>query len=138
MTIDEGIKKIAEEQFPGFSYLFDDLNNIDQAIGRLPLPAIGHVLPISGTMELRNGRVYDTENVWIMFIDKVTRDANGDDQREVFERMKDVAIEFVRRCNESGYFEPITVWSYGVNYNQMASIVTGVTLGLNIKGHGLC
>lgn len=138
MTIDQALKKIAQEFFPDFSYIFNDINDIDQAMDRTPLPAIGHVLPISGTMELRNGRVYDTENVWIMFLDKVTRDANGDDQREVFERMKDVAIEFVRRCNESGYFEPITVWSYGVNYSQMASIVTGVTLGLNIKSRGLC
>ena len=138
MTIDEGIKRIAEEHFQGFSYIFDDWYDIDQAVDRTPLPCIAHVLPIGGTMTLRNGRLYDRESVTVAFLDKVTRDANGSDQREVYERMKDVAIRFVRTMNASGYFLSVDVWSYNVIYNQLSSIVTGVMLTLDVEGIGLC
>lgn len=139
MTIDEGIKRIAEEHFPGFSYIFDDWYDIDQAVDRTPLPAIAHVLPIGGVMTIRqNGKLYDRESVTIAFLDKVTRDANGGDQRIVFERMKDVAIQFVRLMNESGYFASIGTWSYNVIYNQLSSIVTGVMLTLDVESNGIC
>ena len=138
MTIDEGIKKIAEEHFPRYSYVFDDWYDIDQAVDRTPLPCIAHVLPIGGTMTLRNGRLYDRESVTVAFLDKVTRDANGDDQRIVFERMKDVAIDFVRRMNESGYFSSVQTWAYNVIYNPLSSIVTGVMLTLDVEGNGTC
>ena len=138
MTIDEGIKKIAEEHFPGFSYIFDDWYDIDQAVDRTPLPCVAHVLPIGGVMSTRNGRVYDRESVTVAFLDKVTRDANGNDQRIVFERMKATAIEFVRVMNESGYFNAVGTWSYNVIYNQLSSIVTGVMLTLDVEGNGVC
>ena len=138
MTIDEGIKKIAEEHFPRYSYIFDDWYDIDQAVDRTPLPCIAHVLPIGGVMTPRNGRLYDRESVTVAFLDKVNRDASGNDQRVVFERMKATAIEFVRIMNESGYFENVGTWSYNVIYNQLSSIVTGVMLTLDVEGKGLC
>ena len=90
MTIDEAIKKIAteDEQFSQFTYIFDDWWDVDQAVSRAALPAIAHILPIGGSMTMRNGRVYDRENVSVAFVDKVARDASGEDQRVVFERMK--------------------------------------------------
>ena len=138
MTIDEGIKKIAEEHFPGYSYIFDDWYDIDQAVDRAPLPCIAHVLPIGGVMTTRHGRVYDRESVTVAFLDKVTRDANGNDQRVVFERMKATAIEFVREMNGSGYFDDLVTWSYNVIYNQLSSIVTGVMLTLDVGSNPIC
>lgn len=140
MTIDEAIKTIAtSEAFEDFSYVFDDWNDADQSISRVKaLPAIVHILPISGTMTVRNGRIYDSEQVAITFMDKVVRDASGDDQREVFERMKEAAMTFIALANESGHFEKVSVVSYGILYNQLASIVTGVTLKLEITDLGQC
>lgn len=139
MTIDEAIREIATGgEFDEFSYVFDDWWDADQSISRAKLPAIVHVLPIGGVMSIRNGRVYDREQVAIAFFDRVVRDASGEDQRAVFERMKDAAIRFVRLANASGYFGAITAWNYSVLYNQLASIVTGVMLTLEIEGDGVC
>ena len=140
MTIDEAIKKIAteDEQFSKFTYIFDDWWDVDQAVSRAALPAIAHILPIGGSMTMRNGRVYDRENVSVAFVDKVARDASGEDQRVVFERMKDAAKAFVRTANTSGYFQSVIAWNYDVIYNQLASIVTGVMLTLEIEDNGSC
>ena len=140
MTIDEAIKKIAteDEQFSQFTYIFDDWWDVDQAVSRAKLPAIAHILPIGGSMTMRNGRVYDRENVSVAFVDKVARDASGEDQRVVFERMKDAAKAFVRTANSSGYFQSVIAWNYDVIYNQLASIVTGVMLTLEIEDNGSC
>ena len=140
MTIDEAIKKIAteDEQFSQFTYIFDDWWDVDQAVSRAKLPAIAHILPIGGSMTMRNGRVYDRENVSVAFVDKVARDASGEDQRVVFERMKDAAKAFVRTANASGYFQSVIAWNYAVIYNQLASIVTGVMLTLEIEDNGAC
>ena len=140
MTIDEAIKKIAteDEQFSQFTYIFDDWWDVDQAVSRAALPAIAHILPIGGSMTMRNGRVYDRENVSVAFVDKVARDASGEDQRVVFERMKDAAKAFVRTANASGYFQSVIAWNYDVIYNQLASIVTGVMLTLEIEDNGTC
>lgn len=140
MTIDEAIKKIAteDEQFSQFTYIFDDWWDVDQAVSRAALPAIAHILPIGGSMTMRNGRVYDRENVSVAFVDKVTRDASGEDQRVVFERMKDAAKAFVRTANTSGYFQSVIAWNYDVIYNQLASIVTGVMLTMEIEDNGVC
>ena len=140
MTIDEAIKKIAteDEQFSQFTYIFDDWWDVDQAVSRAKLPAIAHVLPIGGSMTMRNGRIYDREYVSVAFVDKVARDASGEDQRVVFERMKDAAKAFVRTANASGYFQSVIAWNYDVIYNQLASIVTGVMLTLEIEDNGSC
>jgi hypothetical protein len=140
MTIDEAIKKIAteDERFSQFTYIFDDWWDVDQAVSRAKLPAIAHILPIGGSMTMRNGRVYDRENVSVAFVDKVARDASGEDQRVVFERMKDAAKAFVRTANASGYFQSVIAWNYDVIYNQLASIVTGVMLTLEIEDNGSC
>ena len=140
MTIDEAIKKIAteDEQFSQFTYIFDDWWDVDQAVSRAKLPAIAHILPIGGSMTMRNGRIYDREYVSVAFVDKVARDASGEDQRVVFERMKDAAKAFVRTANASGYFQSVIAWNYDVIYNQLASIVTGVMLTLEIEDNGSC
>ena len=139
MTIDQAIKAIAQDvRFAEFTYIFDDWWDVDQSVSRAKLPAIAHILPIGGSMTARNGRIYDREFVSVAFIDKVRRDASGEDQRAVFERMKEAAKDFVRIANESGYFQSVVAWNYDVIYNQLASIVTGVMLTLEIEDNGSC
>ena len=140
MTIDQAIKDICEKNFPQFSYIFDDWWDIDQAVSRAALPAIAHILPIGGVMRVHptTGRIYDREFVSVAFVDKVTRDASGEDQRAVFERMKETAKQFIRIANASGNFSAVVSWNYDVIYNQLASIVTGVMLTLEIEDNGSC
>ena len=140
MTIDQAIKDICEKHFPQFSYIFDDWWDVDQAVSRAKLPAIAHILPIGGAMRVHptTGRIYDREFVSVAFVDKVTRDASGEDQRAVFERMKETAKNFIRLANKSGHFQSVVSWNYDVIYNQLASIVTGVMLTLEIEDNGTC
>ena len=138
MTIDQAIKEIAQKHFPQFSYIFDDWWDVDQAVSRAKLPAIAHILPIGGSMTARNGRIYDREFVSVAFVDKVARDASGEDQRKVFERMKEAAKDFIKLANASGHFSEVVSWNYDVIYNQLASIVTGVMLTLEIEDNGTC
>ena len=140
MTIDQAIKEICEKHFPQFSYIFDDWWDVDQAVSRAKLPAIAHILPIGGSMRVneRTGRIYDREFVSVAFVDKVARDASGEDQRKVFERMKETAKEFIRIANNSNHFQWVVSWNYDVIYNQLASIVTGVMLTLEIEDNGSC
>jgi hypothetical protein len=140
MTIDEAIKDICGKHFPQYTYIFDDWWDVDQAVSRAKLPAIAHILPIGGSMRVhpRTGRIYDREFVSVAFVDKVTRDASGEDQRKVFERMKETAKEFIRIANASGHFQSVTAWNYDVIYNQLASIVTGVMLTIEIEDNGSC
>ena len=138
MTIDQAIKEIAQKHFPQYTYIFDDWWDVDQAVSRAKLPAIAHILPIGGSMTARNGRIYDREFVSVAFVDKVARDASGEDQRKVFERMKEAAKDFIRIANASGYFSAVVSWNYDVIYNQLASIVTGVMLTLEIEDNGSC
>ena len=138
MTIDQAIKEIAKKHFPQYTYIFDDWWDVDQAVSRAKLPAIAHILPIGGTMTARNGRIYDREFVSVALIDKVARDASGEDQRKVFERMKENAKDFIRIANQSGQFQSVVAWNYDVIYNQLASIVTGVMLTLEIEDNGSC
>ena len=138
MTIDQAIKEIAKKHFPQYTYIFDDWWDVDQAVSRAKLPAIAHILPIGGTMTARNGRIYDREFVSVAFIDKVASDASGEDQRKVFERMKENAKDFIRIANQSGQFQSVVAWNYDVIYNQLASIVTGVMLTLEIEDNGSC
>ena len=140
MTIDQAIKEICEKHFPQFTYIFDDWWDVDKAVSRAALPAIAHILPIGGSMRVnqRTGRIYDREFVSVAFVDKVARDASGEDQRAVFERMKDTAKEFIRIANTSGHFQSVVSWNYDVIYNQLTSIVTGVMLTLEIEDNGTC
>ena len=140
MTIDQAIKDICEKHFPQYTYIFDDWWDVDQAVSRAKLPAIAHILPIGGSMRVhpRTGRIYDREFVSVAFVDKVTRDASGEDQRAVFERMKETAKQFIRIANASGHFSAVVSWNYDVIYNQLASIVTGVMLTLEIEDNGSC
>ena len=140
MTIDQAIKDICEKHFPQFSYIFDDWWDVDQSVSRAKLPAIAHILPIGGVMRVHptTGRIYDREFVSVAFIDKVARDASGEDQRKVFERMKEAAKDFIRIANKSGHFQSVVSWNYDVIYNQLASIVTGVMLTLEIEDNGSC
>lgn len=69
MSIEEKIREIASgEQFAKYPYIFDNLFRIDERIESTALPAIVCTLPAGGEMRLRNGKVYDAEDVLIGFL----------------------------------------------------------------------
>ena len=72
-TIRETLKQLAADTLPDYTYLFEDWDTADTKLEKLSYPAIVCIIPASGTTEIRNGRVYDTVNVALAYLDTVPR-----------------------------------------------------------------
>jgi hypothetical protein len=135
MTIEDKVREIVGEYFSGFSFVFEDWNTADTKLDKVELPAIIMVLPVSGVLQFgQHGRIKDAENTIVAFVDKVPKEADGRDNEVVYNEMKVAARAFVRRLNESGYFNYIQGdVPYNTIIEQLSSIVTGVALQLQLK-----
>lgn len=135
MTIEDKVREIVGEYFSGFSFVFEDWNTADTKLDKVELPAIIMVLPVSGVLQFgQHGRIKDAENTIVAFVDKVPKEADGRDNEVVYNGMKVAARAFVRRLNESGYFNYIQGdVPYNTIIEQLSSIVTGVALQLQLK-----
>lgn len=135
MTIENKVREIVGEYFSGFSFVFEDWNTADTKLDKVELPAIIMVLPVSGVLQFgQHGRIKDAENTIVAFVDKVPKEADGRDNEVVYNEMKVAARAFVRRLNESGYFNYIQGdVPYNTIIEQLSSIVTGVALQLQLK-----
>jgi len=140
MSIEDKIREIAEREFKEYSYVFEDLNGAAEVVDRVSLPVIICVLPSSGYFDIARGKIKDSENISIAFVDKVVRDANGDDNEEVYTRMKRTAGKFIDAMNKSRYFEPIEGKIRYQTVLESASVyLTGVFVELNVKeSKGVC
>lgn len=134
MSIEEKIKEIVDEKFPGISYVFENWKGAEDVVARVELPAIISLLPTGGSFDFSKGRVKMSEEKLFAFIDKVEMDANGEDNERVYSRMREVACRFVAELNASGYFEPIgDNQHYTTLFESMTTNVTGVVLPLDVK-----
>ena len=140
MSIEDKIREIAEREFKGYSYVFEDWNGAAEVVDRVSLPAIICLLPSSGYFDIARGKVKDSEDMSIAFVDKVVRDANGDDNEEVYTRMKRTAGKFIDAMNKSRYFEPIEgKIRYQTILESASAYFTGVFVELNVKeSTGVC
>lgn len=132
-TIRETIKALAGETLPDFTYLFEDWDTADTKLEKLSYPAIVCVIPASGTTEIRNGKVYDTVNVAVAFLDTVPKGAEGDDNGEVIDRMKVAGAKMIRAINQSHQFEPLEGQQYYETIiERLSTIVSGVMYSLQL------
>ena len=114
-TVESKLKEIVEKKFSGVSYVFDDWKAIDRKLSKVSLPAIICVMPISGVFTFNHGRVKDKPNCYIVFMDKVPKDADGDE-------------------NKSGYFEAVEGdIPYDVITEKMSDILSGIGVPLSLK-----
>lgn len=138
-TIESTLKEIAQEQFKDFSYVFDNWYDADAKLERLEYPAILCVMPTSGQTEIINGRIYDTEDVAIAFLDLAPRGAEGEDNEEVYTRMKVAGARFIQAINNSKQFDPIDRIDYSIICEQLATIVSGVMYTMKLTQRiGVC
>ena len=132
-TSESVIKSIAQERFKGFSYVFDDWTTADARLEKLDYPAILCILPVSGTTEIRNGRVFDTENIALAFLDIAPRDADGEENEEVYTRMKVAGARFIHELMKSRQFEGLEGrQQYQTIIERLSSIVSGVMYSLTL------
>lgn len=140
MSVEKKLKQIADGHFTGWSWVFDDWKSADRVLAKVEMPAIVCLMPVGGEMTFRRGKVWDSEDVALCFIDKVPRDADGEDNEAVYSRMKRDPMRFVGAMNKSGLFEPV---EGGVRYDTIiegtANVLTGVMMSLTIKeNEALC
>lgn len=134
MSIENRIREIAKDKFPTFSYVFEDWNGAADQIDRISLPAIVCVLPTGGHLLFSRGTVKDREDCMLAFVDKVTRDANGEDNEKVYSAMKESAASFITAMNDSHYFEPIDgSVKYTTILESASAYFTGVCVELTLK-----
>lgn len=134
MSIESKIREIAEEKFAFFSYVFEDWNGAAEQIDRVSLPAIVCILPVGGYLNFSRGLVKDREDCILAFVDKVSRDANGEDNEQVYSLMKEKAAGFITALNESHYFEPIDGnVKYTTILESASAYFTGVFVELTLK-----
>ena len=132
-TIREILKDMATELFPDFTYLFEDWETADTKMEKLEYPAIIAVIPASGTTEIKNGRVYDTVNIAIAFLDTAPRGAEGEDNGECIDRMKVAGARMIRAINQSHQFEPLEGQQYYETIiERLSTIVSGVMYSLQL------
>lgn len=140
MSVEKKLKQIADGHFTGWSWVFDDWRSVDRILAKAEKPAIVCLIPAGGEMTFRRGRVWVSMDVSLCFLDIVPRDADGEDNAAVYERMMREAMRFVGAINKSGMFEPI---DGGVRFDTIiegtANIMTGVLMSLTIREtEGLC
>ena len=134
MSIESKIRDIAKEKFPNFSYVYEDWNGAAEQIDGVSLPAIVCVLPVGGHLLFNRGTVKDREDCMLAFVDKVTRDANGEDNEKVYSAMKESAASFITAMNKSRYFEPIDgSVKYTTILESASAYFTGVCVELTLK-----
>lgn len=138
MNTREKVEAIASEVFAGRTLIFADWYEADRILERASFPAIVCVLPTGGNIMSKNGRVYDTNEVAITFIDKAAKDAKGSELMEVHARMLEDAVKFCTAVGKSRYFEPIEQAQYTTIYEQLSTIATGVMLQLSLKSKMPC
>lgn len=124
------LQDIATETLPTFSHLFGTWDDTDRLLDHAAYPAILNILSVSGGAVIRNGRVYQRENLLIAFVDKVPRDASGEENINAVERMRQAMSVFVNAVNASGLFVYVTDYNYTTIYEGGANIHTGVLLDL--------
>ena len=95
MSIEEVLRDVARKKYPSYGFVLEDWNGIDRAVDKVDLPAIVVFLVESGTLTFKNGRCKDAEDIVFAFIDKVSRDADGDDNTTTCTELKKVAKSYI-------------------------------------------
>lgn len=107
----------------------------------LKLPVCLYVQPVAGSLKFTElDMCKDAPVCSVSFADAMPFDYRGDEAQEIAERMKNVAANFVVRCNESGYFEQISGdVRYQIAFDKLDANLCIVTLQLTlVESVGVC
>ncbi len=134
------VKSLIRKEFPKYGYVFGSWYEADRIVSKTRrLPLVCCLLPTGGEIDIVRGRTFYTEEIAVAFIDKVERDADGDENCDAYERMREAAERFIRVLNASDYFQPVSNVSYSVIYERLSTIVTGVMVTMRLTNReGIC
>lgn len=132
-TVELKIRRIVE-QLEDVNYLFMNWSQANDEIDNIEGPTIIYVLPPSGSLDFHYTSVKDYPESQIAFVASTEFDFEGEGNDNIIERMKRLCIRFVRKLNESGYFEQIQgQLKYQVLYDYLDQNVTGIVITPPLK-----
>lgn len=141
-TVESKVKAVAESLGDGVQYLFMNWAQANVAMDEVVKPSVVYVLPPSGTLDFDYARVKDYPETQIGFLSPTDFDFDGTENDNVIERMKRLAIRFVKALNESECFKLIEgKLSYQVVYDFLDQNVTGIVLSIpleEVDGVAIC
>lgn len=134
-TIENVLKEVAKKVLPSFTWVFDSWLDADSQLDRIKsFPAIVVILPVTGTTEIRNGKVYDKENIAVAFINLAKRDSSGEESASVYNEMKIAGASFINALQRSRTFEGLEGENqYQTIYEKGSAVFTGIMYSLTIK-----
>ena len=123
----------------GIRYLFASMYEANLVVGDGDFPVLIDVLPISGSVAIRQGLFMDAPNCLLFFCDKTHLDYKAEREQPTIARMKQLAFEFIAEANRSGYFETIEEASYEIMYDRTDAAVSGVAVSITLRDAiGVC
>lgn len=128
-TVEGKIRAIVESMGADVEYLFMNWAQANVAIDKIKKPTIVYVLPASGSLDVKWNEVKDKPETFIAFVSSTEFDFDGEENDNIIEAMKRLAIRFIVALNNSGYFEQIeNDVPYSVLYDHLDENVTGVVI----------
>lgn len=85
------------------------------------LPFVVAIQPIRGVIAIDQFDQWaDVPSVYVGFADRMPLDFKGREAEEIAERLKALAVKFIARVNNSGYFTPVSgEVSYDVSFDRL-------------------
>ena len=120
----------------GMSYTYGTYREIDYELDRMKtFPAVAELLPLGGSFELKFESVKDSQEITLLFLDIDGKTVDSVKTREIVERMKTKALEFIKSLNESGEFETIDgiTLQYHTVVKQNVKCVSGIEITIPMK-----
>lgn len=123
----------------GVRYVFASMGEANIILDDGRFPVLVDVLPISGSVYIRQGIFKDAPNCLLFFCDKTELDYESEKEQPTIAKMKQLAFKFISEANASGYFDIISEASYQVMYDRLDVSVSGVALSITLKDAvGVC
>lgn len=137
MTIQEKVKTVAQK-FTKVNYEFMNWAQLNERVDDVvSKPTICYILPASGTLHASHSASLwkDSPTTQIAFLTPTDFDFDGAENDDKVEVMKELAKQFIRALNESGYFEMIDGEDvpYQIPYDTTDDNLTGVIITITLQ-----
>lgn len=128
-TVEGKVRKVVESMLADVDYYFMNWAQANVQLDEIKRPTIVYVLPANGVMDVQWQQIKDKPETFIAFVDSTEGDFDGVENDNIIERMKRLAMCFVKALNESNLFEKIEGnLPYSVLYDHLDQNVTGIII----------
>lgn len=120
----------------GMSYKFGTYKEVNHLFDRSDtFPVVTELLQLKGSFDLMFESVKDSQEITLLFLDVDSKTVDSEKTREVVDRMKSKALEFIKVLNETDEFEFIdgVTLQYYTIVKQFDKCLSGIEITLNLK-----